>query len=105
MSFSSQGMYELPKNMHIRFWFYLNFLPVAEKVMMYLLLLSGVVLLVWSIVRILSHQTKKSSSEWLEMEKKRRKAQTDKQIESKAKEMDVYSTLLTSDDPNLTLMV
>jgi len=68
----SQGMYKLPKNMSIRFWLYLNFLPNMVKVMMYLLFLSGAVLLVWSILRILFYQTKKSS-QWLEMERKRQK--------------------------------
>lgn len=73
--------------------------------MMYLLFLSGAMLLVWSVVKILSQQTKKSSSEWLEMERKRRKAQNDKQIDPKAKDMDVYSSFLTSNNSNLMLMV
>ncbi|XP_018358892.1 PREDICTED: scavenger receptor class B member 1-like isoform X2 [Trachymyrmex cornetzi] len=77
------GMYGLPLNMSLRFWFYLNFMPILTEVSMYLLFLSGAVLLVWCIMRILFHQTKKSSSEWLEMERKRRKAQTDKQIDPK----------------------
>lgn len=72
---------------------------------MYLLFLSGAMLLVWSVVKILSQQTKKSSSEWLEMERKRRKAQNDKQIDPKAKDMDVYSSFLTSNNSNLMLMV
>lgn len=96
------GMYELPKYINIRFWFYLVVIPIAEKVLIYLLFLSGMLLLVWNIVRILSHQTKKSS--WVEMERKRRKTDTDKQIDPKAKDMEVYSTLLTSDEPNLTLV-
>ncbi|XP_018358894.1 PREDICTED: scavenger receptor class B member 1-like isoform X3 [Trachymyrmex cornetzi] len=98
------GMYGLPLNMSLRFWFYLNFMPILTEVSMYLLFLSGAVLLVWCIMRILFHQTKKSSSEWLEMERKRRKAQTDKQIDPKVKDIDVYSTLLTSGDPNLTMV-
>ncbi|KAL0131544.1 hypothetical protein PUN28_002827 [Cardiocondyla obscurior] len=98
------GMYKLPTNMHLRFWFYLNFMPTTEEVVMYLLLLSGTILLIWSVARILSLGTKKSSAEWLEMEKKRRKAQTDKQMESKSKDTDVYSSLLTSGDPNLMLI-
>lgn len=98
------GMYELPIHLNIRFWLYLNFVPIAEKVIMYLLFLSGILLLVWSIMRLLSHQMKKSSSEWLEMERKRRKIETDNQIDPKAKDIDVYSTLLTSGDANLTVV-
>ncbi|KYN07821.1 PREDICTED: scavenger receptor class B member 1-like [Cyphomyrmex costatus] len=98
------GMYKLPLDMNIRFWFYLNFLPIMTEVSMYLLFLSGAVLLVWCIMRILSHHTKKSSSEWLELERKRRKVQTDKQIDPKVKDIDVYSTLLTPGDPNLTMV-
>lgn len=105
VSFFSQGMYQLPKSLSIRFWFYVTVLPIVEKIMMYLLFLSGAMLLVWSIVKILSQQTKKSSSEWLEMERKRRKSQNDKQIDPKAKDMDVYSSFLTSNNPNLMLMV
>ncbi|XP_012541119.1 scavenger receptor class B member 1 isoform X2 [Monomorium pharaonis] len=99
------GMYELPMNMYLRFWFYLNFLPVFEEIMKYVLFLSGAGLLVWSVVRILSYQTKKSSSEWVEMERKKRKTQTNKQNDPKAKDTDVYNTLLTPDGPNPTLMV
>ncbi|XP_018054991.1 PREDICTED: scavenger receptor class B member 1-like isoform X2 [Atta colombica] len=76
------GMYKLPLNLNLRFWFYLNFMPVLAEVSMYLLFLSGTVLLVWCIMRILFHQTKKSS-EWLEMKRKQRKAHTDKQIDPK----------------------
>lgn len=102
------GMSKLPSSMNVRFWFYLNFMPVVEKIIMYLLFLSGAVSLVWSVVKILSHQTQKSSSVWLEMERKRQKAQNaqiDKQANPKAKDTDVYSTLLTSGDLNMTLMV
>ncbi|XP_018346276.1 PREDICTED: scavenger receptor class B member 1-like isoform X3 [Trachymyrmex septentrionalis] len=77
------GMYKLPLSMSLRFWFYLNFMPILTEVSMYLLFLSGAVLLAWCIMRILFHQTKKSSSEWLEMKRKRRKIQTDKQIDPK----------------------
>ncbi|XP_012056944.1 PREDICTED: scavenger receptor class B member 1-like [Atta cephalotes] len=97
------GMYKLPLNLNLRFWFYLNFMPVLAEVSMYLLFLSGTVLLVWCIMRILFHQTKKSS-EWLEMKRKQRKAHTDKQIDPKVKDIDVYSTLLTSGDPNLMMV-
>ncbi|XP_018054990.1 PREDICTED: scavenger receptor class B member 1-like isoform X1 [Atta colombica] len=97
------GMYKLPLNLNLRFWFYLNFMPVLAEVSMYLLFLSGTVLLVWCIMRILFHQTKKSS-EWLEMKRKQRKAHTDKQIDPKVKDIDVFSTLLTSGDPNLMMV-
>ncbi|KAG5320971.1 SCRB1 protein, partial [Pseudoatta argentina] len=98
------GMYKLPLNLNLRFWFYLNFMPILTEVSMYLLFLSGAVLLVWCIMRILFHQRKKSSSEWLEMKKKQRKVQTDKQSDPKEKDRDVYSTLLSSGDPDLTMV-
>lgn len=99
------GMYKLPTVMKTRFWFYLNFMPVAEEAIMYLLFISGIVLFIWSIMRILTGQTKKSSLELLEMKKKKQKMQTNKQIDSKEKETDVYNTLLSSNNPNLTLIV
>ncbi|KAL6257532.1 hypothetical protein P5V15_011106 [Pogonomyrmex californicus] len=99
------GMYELPKFMNLRFWLYLNILPVMEEVMTYVLFLSGAMLLIWSIMKILSYQAKGSSSEWLEMEKDRRKTQNEKQVELKDKEIDAYNSLLTSGDPSLALMV
>ncbi|XP_011877629.1 PREDICTED: scavenger receptor class B member 1 isoform X2 [Vollenhovia emeryi] len=99
------GMYKLPKSMHMRFLFYLNVMPIVEEVIMCLLFLSGAMLLVWSVMRILSHQTKKSPEEWLNMRRKRRKSQIEKLNDSRFKEMDAQNTLLTSDDPSLTLVV
>ncbi|XP_011063959.1 PREDICTED: scavenger receptor class B member 1 isoform X2 [Acromyrmex echinatior] len=98
------GMYKLPLSLNLRFWFYLKFMPILTEVSMYLLFLSGAVLLVWCIMRILFHQTKKSSPEWLEMKRKQRKVQTDKQSDPKEKDRDVYSTLLSSGDPDLIMV-
>lgn len=103
--FAFQRMYKLPKNINTRLWFYINFMSIAEEVIKYLLFLSGAMLLVWSIWRILCYQMKKLSSEWVEMERKRRKTETNRQSDPKAKDVDVYNTLLTSVDPNMTLMV
>ncbi|XP_070154251.1 scavenger receptor class B member 1 isoform X1 [Polyergus mexicanus] len=101
------GMYELPTAIYLRFWFYLNFLPILEEMVLYLAFLSGVILLVWCIIRILSYQANKSPKEELEMEKemRRKRAQKDECINEKAKEMDVYSSLLILGDANLTITV
>jgi len=74
--------------------------------MIYLLFLSGAVLLVWSVARILSYPAKESLTEWLETEMKRRRkrVQNDKQ-NLEAKEMDTYSSLLTPDNSNLTHVI
>ncbi|XP_020280180.1 scavenger receptor class B member 1-like isoform X2 [Pseudomyrmex gracilis] len=90
------GMYELPASMNLRFWFYLNFLPIAEEVSTYLLFLSGVILLVWSVVKLLSSHVKGSQMEWkeTEMKRKQQRAQQDKSADRKAKEADAYSSLL-----------
>ncbi|CAL1682380.1 unnamed protein product [Lasius platythorax] len=97
------GMHELPTSMHIRFWFYLNVLVTMEELVMYLLFLSGVMLLVWCVVRILSYQANGSPEEGLEGElTMRRKQAQDKCIDKKAREMDAYSSLLILGDANLT---
>lgn len=98
----SQGMHELPPAMNMRFWFYIHFLSVLEETMTYLLFLSGTVLLVWSVVRILSYQAKESPTEWLETEMKRRRQRVhrDKQNNPGMREMDTYNSLLVSGDSN-----
>lgn len=103
-SFAPQGMYELPTAMHMRFWFYLNFLPILEEMVLYLAFLSGVMLLVWCVIRILSYQTNESPEEGLEREIKirRKRAQKDECINQKGKETDAYSSLLILGDANLT---
>ncbi|KAL6433299.1 hypothetical protein ACFW04_006469 [Cataglyphis niger] len=101
------GMYELPTAMHIRFWFYINFLPILEEMVLYLAFLSSVILLVWCVVRILSYQTNESPEKGLEREinMRRKRAQKDECINQKGKEMDAYSSLLISGDANLTITV
>lgn len=101
------GMYELPTAMQLRFWFYINFMPILEEMVLYLAFLFGMILLVWCIIRILSYQANESPEEGLEMEKemRRKRAQKDECINEKAKEMDVYSSLLMLGDANLTITV
>lgn len=100
-------MYELPTAMQLRFWFYINFMPIFEEMVLYLAFLFGMILLVWCIIRILSYQANESPEEGLEMEKemRRKRAQKDECINEKAKEMDVYTSLLMLGDANLTVTV
>lgn len=97
-------MYELPFVMHLRFWFYINVLPVMEQVALYLMLLSGVILLVWCVIRIISYQANKLPEEGVEREVKMRqkRAKKDKGVDQKTGEIDAYSSLLILDDANLT---
>ncbi|XP_032672792.1 scavenger receptor class B member 1-like isoform X2 [Odontomachus brunneus] len=98
------GMYEIPDALNIRFLFYLVICPIMQDVIIYLFFLSGMVLLVWSIVKILTYQKKRSSVNWMEkeMSRRRQRAQNDKQTDQISREIDTYSSLLISDDINLT---
>ncbi|XP_072757604.1 scavenger receptor class B member 1 isoform X2 [Anoplolepis gracilipes] len=98
------GMHELPTVLRLRFWFYLNVLPIVQELILYLAFLFGVILLVWCVVRILSHQANRSPEEGFDREIKMRqkRAQQDQCVDQKAKEMDVYSSLLILGDANLT---
>jgi len=71
-----------------------------EKVLIYLLFLSGAILLVWSVVKILSYQAKESPTDWLEteMERRRQRAKNDKLTDWKEKEADAYNSFLMPDD-------
>lgn len=97
-------MYELPTEMRLRFWFYLNALPIMEEVALYLMFLSGVILLVWCVIRIVSYQVNRSPEEGLEIETKmrRKRAEKDKGVDQKTREADAYSSLLILGDANLT---
>ncbi|EFN87706.1 Scavenger receptor class B member 1 [Harpegnathos saltator] len=95
------GMYGLPDSLNTRFLLYLNVLPTMEIVMMYLLFFSGVMFLIWSIVKILSHQEKRSSIYWLEKKMAiRARTQNDRQADLKSREMDTCSSPLVSNDSN-----
>lgn len=98
------GMYELPSWMLIRFWFYINIMITIEELVMYLLFSSGVMLLIWCVVRIISYQTNESPEEGIEKEIKIRqnRIEKDKCIGKKVREMDAYSSLLILGDANLT---
>lgn len=97
-------MYEIPDTLNMRFWFYVSVMPVVQDAMIYLFFLSGVVLLVWSIVKILVYQGKTSSMNWLEKEmlRRRQRAQEDKQTDQISREIDTYSSLLIPDNTNPT---
>ncbi|GAB1862091.1 Scavenger receptor class B member 1-like isoform X2 [Camponotus japonicus] len=98
------GMHELPTEMRLRFWFYLNALPIMEEVALYLMFLSGVILLIWCVIRIVSYQANRSPEEGLEIETKmrRKRAEKDKGVDQKTREADAYSSLLILGDANLT---
>ncbi|XP_011260919.1 scavenger receptor class B member 1 isoform X2 [Camponotus floridanus] len=100
------GMYDLPTKMRLRFWFYLNALPIMEEVALYLMFLSGVMLLVWCVIRIVSYQANRSPEKGLERETKirRKRAEKDKGVDQKTREADAYSSLLILGDANLTLV-
>ncbi|XP_031841613.1 scavenger receptor class B member 1 isoform X2 [Nomia melanderi] len=54
------GLYELPTAMNIRFWFYLNCLPVFTTLMTYTFVIAGVAGIIVSIYKIVLCQTKGS---------------------------------------------
>lgn len=99
-----QGMYELPTSMNIRFWMYLNFLPVLQYIVIYSLFIIGSILIVLSIHKILMHQLNGStaSRQWLDPEIQSNKLKcfnNSRRMSCKVKEMDLYySTLLESKD-------
>lgn len=102
------GIHELPYYLNIRFWFYLTIFPVFEEVITYLLFLSGAILLVWSVMKILSYQAKESPTNWVEteMERRQKRARNDKMASDwKEKEMDTYNSFLTPDDISPTTMI
>ncbi|XP_034182926.1 scavenger receptor class B member 1 isoform X1 [Osmia lignaria lignaria] len=98
------GMYELPTSMNIRFWLYLNFLPVLQCIVIYSLFIIGSILIVLSIHKILMYQLNGStvSRQWLDPEIQSNKLQcfnNNRRMSCKVKEMDLYySTLLESKD-------
>ncbi|XP_017892677.1 scavenger receptor class B member 1-like [Ceratina calcarata] len=99
------GMYELPTSMVVRFWLYLNALPVAENILSYILLLTGLVLILLSIHRLFLYNPKKlmSSRKWLDSEMKNQTLQFLDRRMSKVKEMDTYySSLLEPKHGNNT---
>lgn len=95
-------MYELPTPMYVRFWFYINALPIIEEIALYLTFISGMILLVWCIIKI-SNQINRSPEERLQRELKMRqkRAEQDKDVDQKTREMDAYSSLILG-DTNLT---
>lgn len=93
------GMYRLPDSMNNRFKLYLNYLPLVQDFGIYSLFVGGAIILVWSIVKILLHQTEESSSssQWCEaeMQKQRLSFLNEKEPTIK-RDMDVYYNSLLS---------
>lgn len=86
-------MYELPDALNNKFFFYLNILPVAQDFFIYCLFLSGLMCLVWSIIKILTFKTKNHTTlnHLLQAEKSQRiNYYNNKQSSMKTKEIDLY---------------
>lgn len=77
-----------------------------EQMVLYLMFLSGVILLVWCVIRIVSYQANKSPEEGVEREIKLRqkRAEKDEGVDQKIREIDAYSSLLILGDANLTIV-
>lgn len=75
-----------------------------EEVALYLMFLSGVMLFVWCVIRIVSYQANRLPEEGLERETKirRKRVENDKGVDQKTREADAYSSLLILGDANLT---
>lgn len=98
-----QGMEGLPTSMTMRFWFYLNVLPVVQDVSTYFLLFVSIILMIASIHKILLYQPKESTStrQWLDSDVKSHTMQfiNSRRPSYKNKEMDTYyNSLLDSHD-------
>ncbi|KAF3428525.1 hypothetical protein E2986_04366 [Frieseomelitta varia] len=94
------GMSELPISMLVRFWFYLNFLPVLQSVLIYLSILAGSVLIGICVRKIIIWQSTESTltRQWLSSEIKSKKMQilNNRRMSYKIDEMD--SSLIESKD-------
>lgn len=93
-------MSELPMSMLVRFWFYLNFLPGLQSVLIYLSMLAGSVLIGLCIRKIIVCQSTESmlTRQWLSSEIKSKKIQilNNRRMSCKIDEMD--SSLIESKD-------
>ena len=104
-------MYELPEKMNSRFKLYLNILPILQDIAIYTLFVGGAIFLLWSIVTILLHQPKESSSnlQWSEagIQRQRLSFLNEKEIAAnKTREMDLYySSLLSPQNEEVTSIV
>ena len=97
------GMEGLPSSMTMRFWFYLNVLPVVQDVSTYFLLFVSIILMIASVHKILLYQPKGSTSprQWLDSDVKSHTMQfiNSRRPSYKNKEMDTYyNSLLDSKD-------
>ena len=96
-------MSELPISMLVRFWFYLNFLPVLQSVLIYLSILAGSVLIGICVRKIIIWQSTESTltRQWLSSEIKSKKMQilNNRRMSYKIDEMD--SSLIESKDEKM----
>lgn len=90
------SMNGLPTSMHIRFWFYLNALPILQSVGTYSLLLIGCILVLLSIHKLFFYRPK-SAPQWLDPEIQNQKMNFLSRPPNKIKEVDqYYDSLLES---------
>ncbi|XP_043803781.1 scavenger receptor class B member 1-like isoform X1 [Apis laboriosa] len=98
------GMNELPLSMYIRFWFYLNFLPILQDIVTYSSLIIGIILISVGICKIFVYSPNKSTSarQWLNSKMKNQKLQffNNRRMSCKINEMDTYSSLIESKNVN-----
>lgn len=97
-------MNELPLSMNIRFWFYLNFLPIFQDIVTYSSLIIGIILISVGIYKIFVYPPNKSISarQWLNSKMKNQKLQffNNRRMSCKINEMDTYSSLIESKNVN-----
>lgn len=96
--FLLQGLYELPPSLVLKFRVYLNILPVAEKVLTYVLLMCGSVFLLYALYKFLQVRSTKAKfdSPWIEddlvynIDRKLSSYIPEKRSSSNAKEMELF---------------
>ncbi|XP_076753934.1 scavenger receptor class B member 1 isoform X2 [Xylocopa sonorina] len=96
------GMYELPSWMVLRFWIYLNALPILQDILTYSLLFIGIVLIAFSARKIVAYQLKESPTlpQWLGSEMNKQKLQLfgNRRMSCKNETDTYYNSLLESKD-------
>lgn len=98
-----QGMDRLPMSMNVRFWLYLNALPVLQDILIYGFLLVGTILIALSVRKFFSYRPNESPlpQQWLDSDIQNQKMQflSNRRPSCKVKEMDTYyNSLIESKD-------
>ncbi|XP_050587850.1 scavenger receptor class B member 1-like isoform X1 [Bombus affinis] len=98
------GMSKLPTSMLVRFWFYLNFLPVFQSIMIYSSLLIGPILIALGVRKIFVYPKESMlTTQWLGSQMRNKKLQffNSRRMSCKIDEMDTYySSLIESKEEN-----